>query len=79
MRVTRIFQRRQRMDSNRGELQPEARDVACAPTTLAKMRVRGDGPPFSKAGVVYDIGDLDDWLQATRPNSTRPTKPIAQV
>ena len=33
-----------------------------------------DGPTFSKVGarvVVYDIRDLDEWLQATRRTSTR--------
>jgi predicted DNA-binding transcriptional regulator AlpA len=51
-----------------------ARYLGLARSTLAKMRVRGDGPPYSKAGsrvVVYDIQDLDDWLQSTRRTSTR--------
>jgi hypothetical protein len=51
-----------------------AQYVGLAPSTLAKMRVRGDGPPFSKAGarvVVYDIRDLDDWLGESRRTSTR--------
>lgn len=52
-----------------------ARYVGLAPSTLPRMRVRGDGPPYSKAGkrvVVYDIRDLNDWLQHTRRTSTRP-------
>jgi hypothetical protein len=46
------------------------------------MRVRGDGPPFSKAGlrvVVYDIEDLNNWLRATRRKSTRSVQSIAEV
>jgi Helix-turn-helix domain len=51
-----------------------ARYVGLAQSTLAKMRVRGDGPPFSKAGarvVIYDLRDLNDWLRETRRTSTR--------
>ena len=64
------------MDSVSDKLRTEAaaRYVGLAPSTLAKMRVRGDGPPFSKAGlrvVVYDIQDLNDWLRNTRRTSTR--------
>ena len=60
--------------SNRLRADAAARYVGLAPSTLAKMRVRGDGPPFSKAGarvVVYDVRDLDDWLRATRRTATR--------
>ena len=42
-------------------------------STLAKMRLRGDGPIYSKAGprvVVYDIADLESWLTARRRRST---------
>ena len=41
--------------------------------TLAKMRLRGDGPPYSKSGariVVYDVADLDAYLAARLRNST---------
>ncbi|MEF2549539.1 helix-turn-helix domain-containing protein [Aurantimonas sp. C2-5-R2] len=34
-------------------------------STLAKMRMRGDGPPFAKLGgkiVVYRLADLDAWI-----------------
>jgi hypothetical protein len=58
-----------------------ARYVGLARSTLAKMRVRGDGPPYSKAGlrvVVYDIRDLDEWLQSTRRTSTRAVKLCAK-
>jgi predicted DNA-binding transcriptional regulator AlpA len=42
-------------------------------STLAKMRLRGDGPIYSKAGpriVIYDKLDLDAWLAAQRRRST---------
>jgi len=42
-------------------------------STLAKMRMRGDGPDYSKAGpriVIYDRTDLDDWLAQSRRRST---------
>jgi predicted DNA-binding transcriptional regulator AlpA len=42
-------------------------------STLAKMRLRGDGPPYSKAGsriVVYDSADLEAWLAGRKRYST---------
>jgi predicted DNA-binding transcriptional regulator AlpA len=42
-------------------------------STLAKMRLRGDGPVYAKAGprvVVYEQVDLDTWLHARRRKST---------
>jgi Helix-turn-helix domain len=68
------------MDKLRSEA--AARYVGLAPSTLAKMRVRGDGPPYSKAGarvVVYDIRDLEAWLRSTRRKSTRAVQTTAQV
>lgn len=47
--------------------------VGLSPSTLAKMRLRGDGPVYSKAGpriVVYDKLDLDAWLAGRRCRST---------
>jgi len=44
-------------------------------STLAKMRLRGDGPPYSKAGprtVIYSIDDLVAWVpcsKAAKPSS----------
>jgi predicted DNA-binding transcriptional regulator AlpA len=35
-------------------------------STLAKMRLRGDGPPYSKAGprlVLYDKSKVDSWVE----------------
>jgi predicted DNA-binding transcriptional regulator AlpA len=42
-------------------------------STLAKMRLRCDGPPYSKLGarlVRYNKGDLDAYLAARARNST---------
>jgi predicted DNA-binding transcriptional regulator AlpA len=42
-------------------------------STLAKMRLRGDGPPFAKLGlrmVVYDTQDLDAWVNERKLRST---------
>ncbi len=42
-------------------------------STLAKMRLRGDGPIYSKAGprvVDYDLADLESWLTARKRSST---------
>lgn len=41
-------------------------------STLAKLRLTGDGPPYSKLGrrVVYRRQDLDDWVAANRCHST---------
>ena len=46
-------------------------------STLAKLRGRGDGPPFSKIGraVVYDPADLKAWVHARRRLSTSDTTP----
>ena len=50
-----------------------ARYLALSPSTLAKMRLRGDGPPFAKLGrraVTYRKSDLDAWLASRVRNST---------
>ncbi len=41
-------------------------------STLAKWRLAGSGPAYSKAGrvIVYDIADLDEFLAARRRLST---------
>lgn len=53
---------------------PAAADyLGLSASTLAKMRCRGDGPVFAKAGpriVVYDLGDLERWIAARRRRST---------
>ncbi len=47
--------------------------VGLSPSTLAKMRLRGNGPIYSKAGprvVIYDKADLDAWLDGQKRRST---------
>jgi predicted DNA-binding transcriptional regulator AlpA len=47
--------------------------VGLSSSTLAKMRLRGDGPMYSKAGprvVIYDKADLEAWLDAQKRRST---------
>jgi predicted DNA-binding transcriptional regulator AlpA len=47
--------------------------VGLRPSTLEKLRVRGDGPRFVRLGnrsVGYDLGDLDAWLEARKVTST---------
>jgi hypothetical protein len=47
--------------------------VRLAPSTMAKMRMRGDGPQYSKAGprvVIYHEDKLDAWLAARSRRST---------
>src|SRR5262245_48279340 len=41
-----------------------ARHSGLSESTLNKLRLRGDGPPFIKLGrrVLYDIIDLEEWL-----------------
>jgi len=41
-------------------------------STLAKKRLSGDGPAFSKLGrrVVYRVNDLEAWIGAHRFQST---------
>jgi predicted DNA-binding transcriptional regulator AlpA len=50
-----------------------ARYLALSPSTLAKMRLRGDGPRYVKAGpraVTYRRADLDAWLESHARHST---------
>lgn len=41
-------------------------------STLDKLRLYGDGPPYSKIGraVIYRKADLDSWLSANKHSST---------
>jgi len=42
-----------------------ARFIGIAVSTLARMRMRGEGPPFSKPGsriVIYDRMQIEQWL-----------------
>ena len=54
--------------------------LGLSPSTLAKMRLRGDGPAYSKVGpriVVYDVDDLDSYLASRRRHSTSENPEIA--
>jgi predicted DNA-binding transcriptional regulator AlpA len=46
--------------------------VGLGVSSLEKLRVRGDGPAFLKIGrrVVYDAGDLEQWLAKHKRAST---------
>jgi hypothetical protein len=46
--------------------------LGLAESTLAKMRMRGDGPAYIKANkvVLYDSADCDAWLDQRRRQST---------
>jgi predicted DNA-binding transcriptional regulator AlpA len=56
-----------------------AQYLGLSASTLAKMRLRGDGPPYSKAGariVVYDVSDLEAYLAARQRHSTSESSEI---
>lgn len=60
-------------ETGRMRVAEAARYLGLAPSTLAKLRVRGDGPRYAKAGqriVVYDRADLDAWLASRLRRST---------
>jgi predicted DNA-binding transcriptional regulator AlpA len=43
--------------------------VGMAGSTLAKLRRRGQGPPFYRTStrlIVYDLSELDQWLETRR-------------
>lgn len=56
-----------------------SKHVNLAGSTMAKMRLRGDGPPYSKAGraVIYRRSDLDRWLASLRRQNTSQRTPGA--
>ena len=50
-----------------------AKIVKLSTSTLAKMRIRGDGPQYTKSGpkvVLYKVSDLRDWLASRSRRST---------
>ena len=49
-----------------------ARRLGLSVSTLAKMRLYGTGPAYSKLGrrVVYRLEDLEAWVAANRYHST---------
>ncbi len=46
--------------------------IGVAPNTLAKWRLSGRGPPFSKIGrrIIYQRSEIEAWLARNRFNST---------
>ena len=52
--------------------EPAADIVDLSVSTLQKMRVRGDGPPFLKIGrsVRYRVSDLQAWAASKRVRCT---------
>ena len=55
-----------------------ADQLGLSESTLAKMRLSGDGPPYSKLGrrVVYRPDDIDAWLASNRFRSTSEYGPV---
>jgi hypothetical protein len=53
----------------------------CAKATLATMAVRGEGPPFYKAGStpLYLVADLDRWALERLGRSVRSTSEFRQA
>lgn len=49
-----------------------ARTVGLSESTLAKMRLNGNGPIYCKLGrrVVYRLQDLHDWLESKSTSDT---------
>ncbi len=63
------------METYSKKLRPKeaAAFVGLATSTMAKMRLRGDGPRYAKLGkraVVYDFGDLERWVDEQKRHST---------
>ena len=54
-----------------------ARYCGCSPRTMEGLRQRGGGPRFLKLGrsVLYELTELDAWLEAARRESTSDTGP----
>ena len=53
-----------------------ARILGLSQSTLAKLRLSGNGPAYCKLGrrVVYRPGDLSEWLAEKRRRSTAEMK-----
>ena len=49
-----------------------AAKLGLSASTLAKMRLYGNGPAYSKLGrrVVYDPKDVSEWIEQNRRKST---------
>jgi len=54
------------------DVREAARRLGLSASTLAKMRLYGTGPNYSKLGsrVVYRAEDLEAWVEANRYRST---------
>jgi predicted DNA-binding transcriptional regulator AlpA len=59
-------------DSSLLDAQRAADWTGLSTSTLAKLRLSGDGPTYVKLGrrVVYRIADLEAWIEAHRFKST---------
>ena len=46
--------------------------LSISPSLLEKMRFQGGGPIYAKLGraVIYEVGDLDGWMDARKRGST---------
>ena len=46
--------------------------TSLAASTLEKLRITGGGPRFARLGrvIVYDVRDLDEWIDARKIEST---------
>lgn len=55
--------------------------VGLAVSTMAKLRVSGYGPKYSKLGraVIYSYAELDAWLSSLKRSSTSATAPNAKT
>jgi len=53
--------------------------IGLSKSTLEKMRVTGGGPVYSALGrtVVYEVGDLDAFVEARKRHST--SEPMAEA
>lgn len=56
-----------------------AKYLKLSPSTLEKRRVTGGGPSYSVLGrvVVYDVEDLDAYVEANKRHSTSEATPEA--
>ena len=59
--------------------QDAAAYIGLSKSTLEKMRVTGGGPVYSALGriVVYEVGDLDAFVEARKRHST--SEPMAEA
>lgn len=69
---------------NRSGRKLRAREAAeylgLSSSTLAKMRLHGNGPPYAKVGprvVVYDLSDLETYVATRKRFSTSDNSEVA--